>query len=139
MFTKKYKYELSRGYGELIEAILNRSPKLNEIFYDFPAGFGWFLRKPLYQTCEELKKKDSLISNVYITFSYNLIEMILSFNMIVTVNASFMPDEVDNICQEYFDDLIEFINKRFEVKDGIMMTDEQAYELAMSIKREVSL
>lgn len=135
MFTKKYKYEFSNEYSELIEAILNRSPELNEIFYDFPAGVDWFLRKPTYQTCEELKKKDSLISNVHIMFSYNVVDMILSFNMIVTVNASFMPDEVDSICQEYFDDLMKFINKRFEVKDGIMMTDEQAYELATSIKK----
>lgn len=135
MFTKEYKYEFSREYSELIDAILNRPSELNEIFYDFPAGFNWFLRKPIYQTCEELKKKDSLISNTHIMFSYNLVDMIISFNMIVTVNASFMPDEVDNVCQEYFDDLMEFINKRFEVKDGIMMTDEQAYELATSIKR----
>lgn len=135
MFTKKYKYEFSSEYSELIVVILNQSPKLREIFHDFPAGVNWFLRKPIHDTNEELKKKDDLISNIHIEFSYNPIEMILSFNMIVTVNASFMPDEVDSVCQEYFDDLVEFINKRFEVKDRIMMTDEQAYELAMSIKK----
>lgn len=137
MFLKQYKHEFSRGYSELIDVILDTATELNNIFYDYPAGVQWFLRKPCAEVCEELQDKDILISSVSIIFLYNPITGTYSFVMKVNVNASFMPEEVDSVCQEYFDNLVKFINKRFEVKDGIMITDETAHELALSIRKRL--
>lgn len=135
MFTKQYKHEFSREYSELVEAILNTPTELNNIFYDYPAGLQWFFRKPRAEVCKELEDKDILISDVSLIFLYSVLTGTYSFVMLVNVNACFMPEEVDDVCKDYFDNLMSFINKRFEITDGIMMDDEKAHELALSRRK----
>lgn len=137
MFLKQYKHEFSIEYSELIDVILDTPTELNDIFYDYPAGVQWFFRKPLAEVCKDLQDKDILISSVSLKFLYNAITGTHSFVMQVNVNASFMPEEVDAVCQDYFDNLMFFINKRFEDPNGIMMDNETAHELALSIRKRL--
>ena len=76
----------------------------------------------------ELRKKDSLIKRVDFMFLLDPISGTYSFNMIVTVNASFLPECVDEICQEYFDTIEKELLDNFTGPDGRLITDDEAEE-----------
>lgn len=77
----------------------------------------------------ELKKKDSLIKRVEFMFLLDIISGTYSFNMIVTVNASFLPECVDEICQEYFDTIEKKMLDHFTGPNGRLITDDEAEEV----------
>ena len=81
----------------------------------------------------ELKKKDSLIKKVEFMFLLDLISGTYSFNMIVTVNASLLPECVNEICQEYFDMIEKEMLDNFTGPDGRLITDDEAEEVVESL------
>lgn len=76
----------------------------------------------------ELRKKDSLIKRVEFMFLLDLISGTHSFNMFVTVNASFLPECVDEIRQEYFNTIEKEMLDHFTDPSGRLITDDEAEE-----------
>lgn len=76
----------------------------------------------------EIRKKDSLIKRVEFMFLLDPISGTYSFNMIVTVNASFLPECVDDICQEYFNTIEKELLDHFTDSSGRLITDDEAEE-----------
>lgn len=74
----------------------------------------------------ELKKKDSLIKRVEFMFLLDVVSGTYSFSMVVTVNASFLPECVDEICQEYFDTIEKEMLDHFTNLSGRLITDDEA-------------
>ncbi len=77
----------------------------------------------------ELRKKDSLIKKVEFMFLLDVVSGTYSFNMIVSVNASFLPECIDEICQEYFDKIEKEMLDHFTNLSGRLITDVEAEEV----------
>lgn len=130
MFTKKYRHDFSRSYSRLIDVQFNISEKFASIFYTRGMNLSPsnYFRKSFSDMEYELKKKDSLIKRIEFTFLLDPISKTYSFNMIVTVNASFLPECVDEICQEYFDTIEKEMLDHFTDSNGRLITDDEAEE-----------
>lgn len=81
----------------------------------------------------ELREKDSLIKRVEFMFLLDLISGTYSFNMIVTVNASFLPECVGDICQEYFDMVEKELLDNFTDPSGRLITGDEAEEIVSGL------
>lgn len=130
MFTKRYRHDFSRSYSRLIDAQFNISEKFASLFYARGMNLSPsnYFRKSFSDMEYELRKKDSLIKRVEFMFLLDPISGTYSFNMIVTVNASFLPECVDEICQEYFDTIEKEMLDHFTNLNGNLITDDEAEE-----------
>ena len=130
MFTKRYRHDFSRSYSRLIDVQFNISEKFASLFYTRGMNLSPsnYFRKSFSDMEYELRKKDSLIKRVEFMFLLDLISGNYSFNMIVTVNASFLPECVDEICQEYFNTIEKEMLDHFTDPSGRLITDDEAEE-----------
>lgn len=128
MFTKRYRHDFSRSYSRLIDVQFNISEKFASIFYTRGMNLSPsnYFKKSFSNMEYELRKKDSLIKKVEFMFLFDSVSGIYSFNMIVTVNASFLPECVDKICKEYFDTIEKEMLDHFTGPRGRLITDDEA-------------
>ena len=79
----------------------------------------------------DLQEQDILVSNVDMQFLIDVMHSRIEYCIKVTVNASFMPESTDEICQKYFEDRWDHIRKVFG-----NVTDDEALEIAHAIEKE---
>ena len=130
MFTKRYRHDFSRSYSHLIDVQFNISEKFAGLFHTRGMNLSPsnYFRKSFSDMEYELRKKDSLIKKVEFMFLLDVVSGTYSFNMIVSVNASFLPECIDEICQEYFDKIEKEMLDHFTNLSGRLITDDEAEE-----------
>lgn len=131
MFKKRYEHKFSREFSYLIDRMFMIPEKVHEIFM-----IGLKTPQDMWGTNSirstlHLKELDNLIQDVTLHFTTDLKEGCISFCMIVNVNASFMPDTTDALCQEYFNGVLTRIQSYFAG-----MTEADAVEAAHAIEEQ---
>lgn len=125
MYTKRYKHVFNMTQSQLIDAWESISDEMIKIFGNLgPRRPNEYFKKSFSDMEYELKKQDNLISGVQFMFLHDLRFMCTSFAMIVTVNASFMPECVDEICQKYFDKIEDEMMDHFRLPSGRIASDD---------------
>lgn len=134
MYTKRYKHVFNMTQSQLIDGWESISDEMIKIFGTIgPRRPHEYFRKNFDEMRHELKQKDTLISDVQFVFAHDLIQMRIEFLMTVTVNASFMPETVDDICQKYFDKIEEEMMDHFRMPDGHLATDDEITKVINSL------
>lgn len=104
MYTKPYTHEFTARQSQSIGSWRFYNDELIALFGH--TNRNMFFSKSYNDMRRELMKKDILIDDVQFCFSDSITT---TFLMAVRVNASFMPECVDNICQDFFDEIIKEI------------------------------
>ena len=136
MIQKDYEYEFSIALSRLIETQFSVPEGMFDVFHIFFARRpSQFFKKSFAEMEYDLKQKDILIHSVEFCLLYSLKTSTNTFRMRVTVNASFMPECVDDICNDYFENTVKpELLRNFSVRiDGTLITDEQAEKIRKNL------
>lgn len=133
MFEQEYRERFSFGYSQLIDAWFDLPPILDKIFAGIHKTPQVLMGKTNQQIEDELNRMDNLIVHAQPCFKYDC-NGFFSFTLNVQVNASFMPDEVDKVCEDYFDMLFNNILKHFVDFNGEPLSDSDAEDIADKLK-----
>ena len=133
MCEKEYRERFSYGYSKLIDAWFDLPPILDKIFMGIHKTPQVLMGKTNQQIKDELNKKDNLIVQAQPCFKYDY-NGYFSFTLNIQVNASFMPDEVDKVCEDYFDMLFNNILKHFVDCNDEPLSDADAEDIADKLK-----
>ena len=132
MIQKNYEYEFSIALSRLIETQFSVPEGMFDVFHIFFARRpSQFFKKSFAEMEQDLKQKDILIRSVEFCLLRSPRTFTDTFRMRVTVNASFMPECVDDICNDYFENTVKpELLRNFSVRtDGTLITDEQAEKI----------
>ena len=130
MFTKDYRREFSREWSLMISRQLDIPEEMHKIFVLGPRVPHDVWGASNIQAYNELHGQDILVQNVEMTFQTDCRTMTIWFSMNVTVNAGFMPESTDDLCQEYFEKRWKHIRDQFG-----NVSDAMALEIAHGIER----
>ena len=139
MVKKDYEYEFSMAISKLIETQFTVPDRMFEIFVlGFARKPSEFFKKSFSEMEKDLKQKDNLIQSVEFCLLRSIETLTDIFRMRVTVNASFMPECVDEICIDYFENIVKpELLKNFSVRyDGTLISDEQAEDIRQGLIRD---
>ena len=139
MVKKDYEYEFSMAISKLIETQFTVPDRMFEIFVlGFARKPSEFFKKSFSEMENDLKQKDNLIHSVEFCLLRSGKTLTDIFRMRVTVNDSFMPECVDEICTDYFENTVKpELLKNFSVRyDGTLISDEQAEDIRQGLIRD---
>ena len=131
MFVKEYRRAFSREWSIMIYRQQDIPMKAHEIFVLGPKTPHEIWGATDEDALRDLREKDVLVTNVDMKFLIDVMLSRIDYCIRVTVNASFMPESTDEICQKYFEDRWNHIRKVFG-----NVTDDQALEIAHHIEKE---
>lgn len=139
MVKKDYEYEFSVAISKLIETQFTVPDRMFEIFVlGFARKPSEFFKKSFSKMEKDLKQKDNLIHQVEFCLLKSIKTLTDTFRMRVTVNASFMPECVDEVRSDYFENTVKpELLKNFSVRyDGTLISDEQAEDIRQGLIRD---
>jgi hypothetical protein len=139
MIKKDYEYEFSMAISKLIETQFGVPDRMFEIFVlGFARKPSEFFKKSFSEMEKDLKQKYNLIQSVEFCLLRSNETLTDIFRMRVTVNASFMPECVDEVCTDYFENTVKKeLLKNFSVRyDGAIISDEQAEDIRQVLIRD---
>ena len=131
MFVKEYRRAFSREWSIMIYRQQDIPMKAREIFVLGPKTPHEIWGATDEDALRDLREKDVLVTNVDMKFLIDVMHSRIDYCIRVTVNASFMPESTDEICQKYFEDRWNHIRKVFG-----NVTDDEALEIAHHIEKE---
>ena len=131
MFVKEYKRAFSREWSIMIDRQLDIPRKAHEIFVLGPKNPPEIWGATSEDARRDLHEQDILVTDAEMKFLMDLRLSRIEYCIRVTVNASFMPESTDEICQKYFEDRWNHIRKVFD-----NVTDDEALEIAHHIEKE---
>lgn len=131
MFVKEYRRAFSREWSIMIYRQQDIPMKAHEIFVLGPKTPHEIWGATDEDALRDLREKDVLVTNVDMKFLIDVMHSRIDYCIRVTVNASFMPESTDEICQKYFEDRWNHIRKVFG-----NVTDDEALEIAHHIEKE---
>lgn len=131
MFVKEYRRAFSREWSIMIYRHQDIPMKAHEIFVLGPKTPHEIWGSTNEDARRDLHEQDNLVSDVEMKFLIDLRLSRIEYCIKVTVNASFMPESTDEICQKYFEDRWNHIRKVFG-----NVTDDEALEIAHHIEKE---
>lgn len=139
MIKKDYEYEFSMAISKLIETQFTVPDRMFEIFaLCFARKPSEFFKKSFSEMENDLKQKDNLIHQVEFCLLKSSKTITDTFRMRVTVNASFMPECVDEVCTDYFENIVKpELLRNFSFRcDGTLISDEQAEDIRQGLIRD---
>jgi len=131
MFVKEYRRAFSREWSIMIYRQQDIPMKAHEIFVLGPKTPHEIWGTTSEDARIDLHKQDILVTDVEMKFLIDVMHSRIDYCIKVTVNASFMPESTDEICQKYFEDRWNHIRKVFG-----NVTDDEALEIAHHIEKE---
>lgn len=131
MFVKEYRRAFSREWSIMIYRQQDIPMTAHEIFVLGPKTPHEIWGSTNEDARRDLHEQDNLVSDVEMKFLIDLRLSCIEYCIRVTVNASFMPESTDEICQKYFEDRWNHIRKVFG-----NVTDDEALEIAHHIEKE---
>lgn len=130
MFVKEYKRAFSREWSIMIDRQMDIPKKAHEVFVLGPKTPPEIWGATSEDALRDLNEQDILVTDVDMKFLIDMMHSCINYCIRVTVNASFMPESTDEICQKYFEDRWNHIRKVFD-----NVTDDQALEIAHAIEK----
>jgi len=131
MFVKEYRRAFSHEWSIMIDRQLDIPKKAHEVFVLGPKNPPEIWGATSEDARRDLHEQDILVTDAEMKFLMDLRLSRIEYCIRVTVNASFMPESTDEICQKYFEDRWNHIRKVFD-----NVTDDQALEIAHHIEKE---
>lgn len=130
MFVKEYRRAFSREWSIMIYRQQDIPMKAHEIFVLGPKTPHDMWGATSDDARRELREQDNLVHDVEMQFLIDIMQSRIEYCIKVTVNASFMPESTDEICQKYFEDRWNHIRKIFG-----NVNDDEALEIAHAIEK----
>lgn len=130
MFVKEYRRAFSREWSIMIYRQQDIPMKAHEIFVLGPKTPHEMWGATSEDARRDLREQDNLVHDVEMQFLIDIIHSRIEYCIKVTVNASFMPESTDEICQKYFEDRWNHIRKIFG-----NVNDDEALEIAHAIEK----
>lgn len=131
MFVKEYRRSFSREWSIMIYRQQDIPKKAHEIFVLGPKTPHEIWGATSEDARRDLHEQDILVTDAEMQFRIDMMHSRIDYCITVTVNASFMPESTDEICQKYFEDRWNHIRKIFG-----NVTDDEALEIAHAIEKE---
>ena len=130
MFVKEYRRAFSREWSIMIYRQQDIPMKAHEIFVLGPKTPHEIWGATDEDALRDLREQDNLVHDVEMQFLIDIMQSRIEYCIKVTVNASFMPESTDEICQKYFEDRWNHIRKIFG-----NVNDDEALEIAHAIEK----
>lgn len=130
MFVKEYRRSFSREWSIMIYRQQDIPMKAHEVFVLGPKNPHEMWGATSEDARRDLYEQDNLVHDVEMQFLIDIIHSRIEYCIKVTVNASFMPESTDEICQKYFEDRWNHIRKVFG-----NVNDDEALEIAHAIEK----